>query len=229
MSVLHAAATEHGRIVIVPGYTRCYANCKSPRRIVKADTLRVLSLGLAVATLLAAGLAFEALHRAERPQGAGDGSPAVPSQPPAPPPAAPIPERQAERRPAPPQPVRAAINKCSVAGQTVYSDQPCSAGAGSELRLPGDSAGLAPRRSYQQQLADIEPARRQRIERERRYDDERRSLAAAVPDKTRECADIDRAVAGIDAILRQPYGPEFGDRKKAERKALMDRRFSIGC
>lgn len=194
----------------------------------KADTLRALSLGLAVATVLAAGLAFEALHRAERPQGPGDGSPATPSTTPAP--AVPMPEHQAERQPAtPPQPARAAINKCSVGGQTVYSDQPCNAGAGTELRLPGDSAGLAPRRSYQQQLADIEPARRQRLARERQYEDERRQAAVSAPNKEQECREIDRAVAGIDAILRQPYGPEFGDRKKAERKALMDRRFSIGC
>ena len=117
----------------------------------------------------------------------------------------------------------------TVAGQIVYADRPCANGAGKQLALPGDSAGLAPQRSYQQQLADIEPARRQRLERERQHDDDRRRLAAAVPDKSMQCAEIDRAVAGIDTILRQPYGPEFGDRKNAERKALMDRRFSIGC
>lgn len=145
---------KNGRLVIVPGYTRRYANCKSPRRIVKADTLCVLSLGLAVATVLAAGLAFEALHRAERPQGAGDGT---------------------------------------------------------ELRLPGDSAGLAPQHSYQQQLADIEPVRRQRLECGRRHDDECPRLATATPNREAECAEIDRAVAGIDAILRQLCGPELAN------------------
>lgn len=208
-----------------------HAKCKPAQTRLKADTLRVLSAVLALTVLVGAWLGFEMLDRADRPQ------PAVPT--PAPEaaigaaPSAPAairaPDDGQVHIPAPPAAAPGAIHKCTVAGQVVYADQPCAGGAGRQLALPADSAGLAPQRSYQQQLRDIEPARRQRLAREQEYEAERRRLAATTPDKSLQCAEIDRAVAGIDAILRQPYGPEFGDRKKAERKALMDRRFSLGC
>lgn len=40
---------------------------------------------------------------------------------------------------------------------------------------------------------------------------------------------IDERIETIDPTLRQPYYPAEGDRVKAERKALNDRRFSLGC
>lgn len=195
----------------------------------KADTLRVLSAVLALAALVAAWLAFEMFDHADHPRPAAPAPEAAVRAAPSAPDAVRLPDDVQVRIPAPPAGAPASIHKCTVAGQIVYADRPCANGADKQLALPGDSAGLAPQRSYQQQLADIEPARRQRLERERQHDDDRRRLAAAVPDKSMQCAEIDRAVAGIDTILRQPYGPEFGDRKNAERKALMDRRFSIGC
>jgi hypothetical protein len=44
-----------------------------------------------------------------------------------------------------------------------------------------------------------------------------------------ECKWIDERIAAIDAQARQPHHPQEGDRLKAARKELTDRRFSIGC
>lgn len=53
--------------------------------------------------------------------------------------------------------------------------------------------------------------------------------ARSVPDRRFECDSIDRDVALLDAQLRQPHSPSWGDYLTGKRKGLMDRRFSIGC
>jgi len=47
--------------------------------------------------------------------------------------------------------------------------------------------------------------------------------------RSRECAAIDQAIAGVDSQLRALHSASQGDYWTAERRALTDRRFSIRC
>lgn len=200
---------------------------------------RLISILLAVTVLVGAGLGFEYLSRA-------DGLTASPAEPQQAPPlsadnSAPqqtaastqAPDSNAVASAAPPPVQPGGIHKCSVGGQTIYTDQPCAPGKGHQLELKEDTAGLSPVRSYQSQLAEVEslhvrpapivePARQQAVA-------QPRSGAQLGPSKEMQCKVIDDAIASVDAQLRQPHGAQQGDYWTQQRKELMDQRFALRC
>lgn len=120
------------------------------------------------------------------------------------------------------------IHKCVTAGAVVYSDQPCAPAAHVKTLQPNiERAGLAPARSYESQLAALEAER----------DGQARAQApqpagpvqVSTSPKEAQCTSLDNAIASVNARLREPHGPQYGDRLNSEKKQLYDRRFSLGC
>lgn len=116
------------------------------------------------------------------------------------------------------------IYRCVDGARVVYADRPC--GAGSEaVALPAPSAGLQPDRSYAEQLARV------RAERARHATSLPMAQTDTVPvrDEGVRCASIDASIRQIDAATRQPLTVPMAESYRAQRRALMDERFSIGC
>ena len=133
-------------------------------------------------------------------------------------------ERPPERPLATTGPAPDGIYKCREHGRTVYADHPCSAQA-EALTVAPASAGLSPDRSYAEQLAQVQ------AERARHAARQPVRSAAASPARAHDarCAAIDETVRRIDAATRQPLGIPELEHFRAQRKALMDERFSIPC
>lgn len=132
--------------------------------------------------------------------------------------------RRIERPLATTGPAPDGIYKCREHGRTVYADHPCSAQA-EALTVAPASAGLSPDRSYAEQLAQLQAERARHAARQPAPD------PAAAPAGTHDarCAAIDETVRRIDAATRQPLGIPELEHFRAQRKALMDERFSIPC
>lgn len=132
--------------------------------------------------------------------------------------------RRIERPLATTGPAPDGIYKCREHGRTVYADHPCSAQA-EALTVAPASAGLSPDRSYAEQLAQLQAERARHAARQPAPD------PAAAPARTHDarCAAIDETVRRIDAATRQPLGIPELEHFRAQRKALMDERFSIPC
>lgn len=83
---------------------------------------------------------------------------------------------------------------------------------------------------FDQQVQLVNAAKAKEAAR-RRADDERRvrSKSSDEKNKSRQCEQLDRAIAIKDAELRQPHSAQWGDYLTAERKKLMDRRFDLLC
>lgn len=189
---------------------------------------RFVSILLAVSVVAVAGLSFDYLSRVDTPAPHEKGPP---------------PGRQSTRtteQPAQPGPASVVIaplsqvqsgviHKCMVDGQVVYSDQPCSPGKGHQLALKADTAGLAPARTYRSQLAALEAEQRVQLAQANQQRQRAPVAASSGPSMADQCRLIDEQVASIDVRTRQPLTPQEGDYWRAERKKLMDRRFSLGC
>ncbi len=126
---------------------------------------------------------------------------------------------------------RGAVHKCRVQGQTVYSDQPCSAGTDLKTFAPNVAAVPADATSRPVVPPSRPAAGAQPVGQTQPVEKVAAADAAEIEKAQRpaECKMIDERIASIDARLLQPYYPIEGDRLKAERKALFDRRFSLGC
>lgn len=122
------------------------------------------------------------------------------------------------------------VHKCRENGRIVYSDLPC--GSGTSLKTftprlaaaPANWASRSPtpsRPTADPQSGPVAPPTRQVAAAD--------SVKSEKVQRQAECGWIDKQVAAIDARMRQPYYPAEGDRLKEERKALYDRRFSLGC
>lgn len=133
-------------------------------------------------------------------------------------------ERPPERPLAATGPAPDGIYKCRENGRTVYADHPCGARPEALTVVPA-SAGLSPDRSYAEQLAQLQ------AERARHATRPPAPGPAAAPARTQDarCAAIDETVRRIDAATRQPLGIPELEHFRAQRKALMDERFSIPC
>lgn len=133
-------------------------------------------------------------------------------------------ERPAGRDFATTGPAPGSIYKCRENGRTVYADHPCGTQA-EALAVAPASAGLSPDRSYADQLAQVQ------AERARHAASQPVRSPAASPARTHDarCAAIDETVRRIDAATRQPLSIPELEHFRAQRKALMDERFSIPC
>lgn len=193
---------------------------------------RFISIVLAVAVLVAAWLGFEYLSQVDRSGNVRQAPDQLPAEHTAAPtmPSKDVPQASANNALAPSSPPAAqasVIHKCSAGGKIAYSDQPCAVGSSMKTIEPRlETAGIFPGRSYQEQLAAMEAERRSVIP--------PKPVAMETSQQTQRvatesaCNDIDRQIAIIDARLRQPHGPQEGDVWTAERRKLMDRRFSLG-
>ncbi|WP_305634148.1 hypothetical protein [Methyloversatilis sp.] len=185
--------------------------------------VRTLALIAAIVTILGVWLTIEWLAHADRPD-------TTATQPAGITPAAPVPAAsppQALARPIPqiePDVRGNSIYKCTVAGRTVYADAPCGEQART-VALPPPSAGLSPDRSYAEQLARV------RAERARHAATQPAPSAdiARRPSTDNRCASIDATVKAIDAATRQPHDVPAAERFRAQRRSLMDERFTLGC
>jgi hypothetical protein len=124
--------------------------------------------------------------------------------------------------------------KCEKRGRVSFSDKPCS---GNERTVSVTTVENTPSTNQngnlEQMRAMAAAMEASRLEREKQY-------AAATATKTiasrnanqikeMRCQQIDREIARVDSLLRQPHSAEEGDFWTGERKKLTDERFSIGC
>ncbi|WP_077231409.1 hypothetical protein [Methyloversatilis thermotolerans] len=116
------------------------------------------------------------------------------------------------------------IHRCVDGARVIYADRPCGANSVA-VALPAPSAGLQPDRSYAEQLARV------RAERARNAAPRPMAQVSAVPvrDEGTRCAAIDASIRQIDATTRQALTVPMAEYYRAQRRALMDERFSIGC
>jgi hypothetical protein len=131
----------------------------------------------------------------------------------------------------PPVVTTGTIHKCRVQGQIVYSDQPCSAGTDLNSFAPSLAAVpvVATSRSV---VPPSRPAMQaQPVGQSQPVEQVAAGDVAEIEKAQREaeCRKIDEQIVSIDARMRQPYYASEGDWLKERRKALNDRRFSLGC
>ncbi len=183
---------------------------------------RLLSLLLAILTMLGAGLAIRFVLYIDTP--APVQAERVPPMPQAPP--APLPEAKPEARPAPLTETPGSLHKCIAAnGQVSYTDQACKAKEVARPVAPlPDSAGLRPQRSYQEQLAE-RPSYTPETGTPRRGG----AIAQPGPTSRDECQSLDLAIAQIDANLRRLHGPQEGDFWTERRRQATQRKYDLHC
>lgn len=191
----------------------------------------------ATLVLAAALVALYMRWKVDRPDSSHEPSPAVASPQRAAPAAAdsqqPVPtlrqsarsERLASPARHPPTAGAHGIYKCRKDGRVVYADRPCD-GDTEVLLLPVPSAGLAPDRSYAEQLDRLRADRAGT-----RPAAQAQESAATRSDSSNDtpCATIDREIQQIDATTRQPLSVPMAEHYRERRRALMDQRFSAGC
>jgi len=147
---------------------------------------------------------------------------------------------QAEEVPAPQQSVLLAVEpapgrlyKCQHNGHTAYTDKPgqqCD-NAGQAMRMAPAmaSAGIAPDKPYQQQLAELEQA--QAKERALAVSDQgnqtQRNAERAAHDQL--CRNLADEIRWLDSALRQPHDAHMGDFWTEKRRNATDRRYSEHC
>lgn len=124
--------------------------------------------------------------------------------------------------------------KCEQGGRVSYSDQPCTDGAKTLAVIAAeDTSPLSPTSNLQKMKAQAAAMEADRLAREKQFEiavAEKTKTSSPVADlKTRECKNIDQAIAYLDSRLRQLHTAREGDDWTAERRTLTDRRFSLGC
>jgi hypothetical protein len=147
---------------------------------------------------------------------------------------------QAEEVPAPQQsvllaaePAPGGLYKCQHNGRTAYTDKPgqqCdNAGQATRMAPAVASAGIAPDKPYQQQLAELEQA--QAKERALTVSDQgnqaQRNAERAAHDQL--CRNLADEIRWLDSALRQPHDAHMGDFWTEKRRNATDRRYSEHC
>ncbi|WP_194725445.1 hypothetical protein [Noviherbaspirillum malthae] len=117
------------------------------------------------------------------------------------------------------------ISKCIINGRTVYSDSGCPDGAKSQPVSLHDSAGVIS--PPKENLADL-AAKRQATERAYALQTQAQVVSIGRSGNV-ECEELDKRVADLDSMARQPHSGVMQDWIKKERKAVRDRQFAIRC
>lgn len=197
--------------------------------MIRKDNGRFLAFLMALCVILASWLGLEYLSAPSVPPQA---VPAVPPRASTPRPGEPLPAPQA-RQPvqgsAAAPPAAAGILRCRSAGKVIYTDQHalCDKGAKVDvLDAAPTSAGIAPYRPYQDQLADLQAERRRQPAAVAPPDDAQRRARAS---QEALCRSLDERIRWLDSALRQPHSAWEGDRLTAERRNATNRRFEARC
>jgi Domain of unknown function (DUF4124) len=183
---------------------------------------RLLSLLLAILTLLGAGFAIRFVLSIDKPAPAQiERAPQIQQAPPTP-----TSEARPEAVPVPISPTPGGLHKCIGAnGQVSYTDQACKDKEVARAVAPlPDSAGLRPQRSYQEQLAE-RPSYPTETGTARRGG----AIAQPGPSSRDECQSLDLAIAQIDANLRRLHGPQEGDFWTERRRQATQRKYDLHC
>lgn len=197
-----------------------------------AAQARIVALSLAVSVVVGAWLLFEygettnqrqAASPYERPHTSSPPPAVAPRSSGSPPLEVTSPADVVARPPA------SLIYQCKGPTGTAFRDHPC---ANNETEVHASPAGPISKPGYSlaqsKAIADEMEASRLRGEAQRRW--RLSQLEKPVRESTRsECAAIDQAIARVDSQLRELHSASQGDRWTAGRRALTDRRFSIGC
>ncbi len=127
------------------------------------------------------------------------------------------------------RPPASSIYHCRGPNGSAFRDHPC---ANNETEVHVSPAGPISRPGYSlaqsKAIADEMEAARLRGEAQQRWRLSQLDRPAQ-GSRSSECAVIDQAIARVDSQLREPHSPSQGDAWTAARRALTDRRFSIGC
>ncbi|WP_291992838.1 hypothetical protein [Candidatus Accumulibacter sp. ACC003] len=197
-----------------------------------AAQARIVALALALGVVVAAWLLFEFGETTNHSQAAApyqtpptsSPSPLVaPQASGGPPPALAAPADLGARPPV------SAIYQCKGPNGRAFRDHPCASNE-SEVHVSPAGPPSTPGYSLAQSKAIADEMEAVRL----RGEAQQRSRLSQ-PDKpaqrsrSSECAAIDQAIAGVDSVLRALHSASQGDYWTAERRALTDRRFSIGC
>jgi hypothetical protein len=153
---------------------------------------------------------------------------------------------QQEELPAPQQsavlaaePAPGGLYKCQHNGHTAYTDKPgqqCdNAGQATRMAPAVTSAGIAPDKPYQQQLAELEQAQAQAQAQARERalavsdqgNEARRNAERAAHDQL--CRNLADEIRWLDSALRQPHDAHMGDFWTEKRRNATDRRYSEHC
>jgi hypothetical protein len=119
----------------------------------------------------------------------------------------------------------ASISKCAINGKTVYSDQGCPDGAKGRTVALHDSAGIVS--PPKENLAELTAKRKAS---EQAYTLQLQQQVASIGSSNRfECEELDKRIASLDAMARQPQSGGMQDWIKDQRKAVRDRQFAIHC
>lgn len=117
------------------------------------------------------------------------------------------------------------ITKCTIGTRTVYSDSGCPNGTKQQEVALHDSAGIiSPPKEH---LADL-TAKRQATERAHALQAQAQVVSIGRSGNF-ECEELDKRVADLDSMARQPHSGVMQDWIKKERKAVRDRQFAIRC
>lgn len=202
-------------------------------RIMNKNNGRFAAIFLAVLVPVGFWLGLEYLNRPTTP--GSDAITVTPAKRNAPPPEL---ARQ-EDEPAPLQnaaklaePEAGGIYKCLHNGRVAYTDKPeqqCDRGSAASHMAPAvTSAGIAPAKPYQQQLAELERDQARNansVEDQARQADRDRERAA----HEQLCSTLADEITWIDSALRQPHDAHTGDDWTARRRRATDRRYSEHC
>lgn len=122
-------------------------------------------------------------------------------------------------------PLQTDISKCIVNGKTIYSNQGCPEGAQGKAVPIHKSQGIVspPKES----LAEL-TAKRKAAEQSQAVQGQQR-IAFVGPSNGVECAELDKRIASLDAMARQPQSGYMQDWIKERRKSVRDRQFAIHC
>ncbi len=192
---------------------------------------RVVALGAAVAVAFFGWTYFfsEAREPANPPEGLEAGIVEMPVS--VVPPAA---EPQAFRYEGPP-PARTGresyvgIYECEVNGQRVVSDRPCAADAKPRTLVVDQPDPREVARLRQQQAQVQRPASRGYTSQSGSTGEGPTVSGSAEPSNARACAAVDRRIDDINSRMRAGYGPEEGERLRAEWHRLKRARYSLRC
>lgn len=120
--------------------------------------------------------------------------------------------------------------KCLQRGKTIYTDKPqedCDPGTAWVGIAPAPArTGMAPAKSYQQQLAELE---QRKAEEARNAPPVVRPSSPQVDEHAARCREIDAQIRWVDSTLRAPHDGAWGDKLNADRRRLNDQRYAERC
>ena len=136
---------------------------------------------------------------------------------------------------APPTPILSNLSstyKCEKAGHISFSDKPCNPNEKTLAVTATKIEAPRPNNDLERQKNAVASMKASRLEREKQYAAAaKRESSTSKTSQLKEahCKQIDLAIIAKDSELRQPHSAQWGDYLTAERKKLMDERFSLGC